>query len=56
MRGENASIIIDIVMGELQKTEEFSSNLAKTAKQAVIKGINQAAEYGRRSRDSGFLL
>ena len=49
MRGENASIIIDIVMGELQKTEEFSSNLAKTAKQAVIKGINQATEYRRKA-------
>ena len=49
MRGENASIIIDIVMGELQKTEEFSSNLAKTAKQAIIKGINQATEYSRKA-------
>ena len=47
MKNDNAQIVIDVVMGELQKKESFSSSLAKVAKDAINKGLEKASQVGR---------
>lgn len=47
MREANAQIIIDVVMGELQKKESFSNSLAKVAKDAINKGLEKASKVRR---------
>ena len=47
MKNDNAQIVIDVVMGELQKKESFSSSLAKVAKDAINKGLEKASKVRR---------
>ena len=44
MREANAQIIIDVVMGELQKKEKFSSRLSTLAQDSINKGFERAAK------------
>ena len=47
MKNDNAQIVIDVVMGELQKKESFGSSLAKVAKDAINKGLEKASKVRR---------
>lgn len=44
MKDNNAQIIIDVVMGELQKKESFSNSLSKVAQNAINKGMEKASK------------
>lgn len=44
MKTDNASIIIDVVMGELQKKNEFSTKLSKVAESAIADGMAKASK------------
>lgn len=44
MREANAQIIIDVVMGELQKKEQFSGRLATLAENSINRGFEKAAK------------
>ena len=44
MREANAQIIIDVVMGELQKKDQFSGRLATLAQNSINKGFERAAK------------
>lgn len=44
MREANAQIIIDVVMGELQKKDQFSNRLATLAENSINRGFEKAAK------------
>ena len=55
MKDDNAKIIIDVVMGELEKKNEFTTKLSKVAENAISQGFKNASKARKSALSSAIV-